>query len=387
MKELKIAIIGVGNIGNLHAGYLSAGKIKGARLVALCDTDINKLKLAKEKYGEEYRYFDNDDAVLNDRMIDAVIIATPHFAHPKIAAAAIKVGKHVLSEKPAGVYTKAVREAIDVSKEHPELTYALMYNQRMNPVYQKAKQLVKDGEIGELRRTNWIITNWYRSQSYYDSGDWRATWAGEGGGVLLNQDPHQLDLWQWICGMPSRIMGFAYFGKHRNVEVETEVTAYAEYANGATGVFVTTTTETPGTNRFEIIGSKGKIVIEDELLKFWQLQTDERDWNKEYKGGFGEPEAWKIDIPVIFDGTTGHQKIVQNFVNHILFGEKLLSPASDGIYGLSISNAIYLSTWEGQQWVDLPIDEDCFLKHLEDHIANSQVKKTESRILNTNNTY
>ncbi|WP_082623062.1 Gfo/Idh/MocA family protein, partial [Lacticaseibacillus camelliae] len=382
MTELRIGIIGIGNIGNLHAGYLSKGQIKHARLVAMCDTNPEKLELAKKRYGEHYQFYDTDEAMMADPNVDAVIISTPHYAHPVLAMQAMKAGKHVLSEKPAGVYTKKVREAIEVSKRHPELTYALMYNQRMNPVYQKAKQLVDSGEIGELRRTNWIITNWYRSQSYYDSGDWRATWAGEGGGVLLNQDPHQLDLWQWICGMPSRLIGFTYEGKRRNVEVETEVTAYCEYANGATGVFVTTTTETPGTNRFEIVGSKGKIVIEDSQLKFWQNQVDEADWNKNYKGGFGEPETWKIDIPVKFDGDSGHPKIVQNFVNHILFGETLLSPASDGIYGLSISNAIYQSSWE-HRWVDFPIDEDDFLSQLQKRIASSKKKQVKDQVLNT----
>lgn len=386
MPELKIAIIGIGNIGNLHAGYLSKGQIKNARLVAMCDTNPDKLTLAKEKYGTEYRYYDTDEAVMADSDVDAVIISTPHYAHPVLAIQALNAGKHVLSEKPAGVFTKKVREALAVSNKHPELTYALMYNQRMNPVYQKARELVQNGSIGELRRTNWIITNWYRSQSYYDSGGWRATWSGEGGGVLLNQDPHQLDLWQWICGMPSRLIGFAYEGKRRHVEVETEVTAYCEYANGATGVFVTTTTETPGTNRFEIVGSLGKIVIEDDQLKFWQNRVDEREWNETYTGGFGEPETWEIKIPVRFDGNSGHPKIVQNFVNHVLFDEALLSPASDGVYGLSISNAIYLSSWE-KRWIDFPIDEDDFLAQLQKRIATSKQKNVTEKVLNTDNTY
>ncbi|WP_261806725.1 Gfo/Idh/MocA family protein [Lapidilactobacillus luobeiensis] len=386
MKKLRIAIIGVGNIGNLHAGYLATGEIKHAELVAFCDTNPQKLALAKAKYGEHYHFYGSDEDVLADPDVDAVIIATPHYAHPTIAIQALNAHKHVLSEKPAGVYTKKVNEALETAKAHPDLVYALMYNQRMNPVYQKAKELVSTGMIGELRRTNWIITDWYRSQSYYDSGSWRATWAGEGGGVLLNQDPHQLDLWQWICGMPQRIMGFAYFGKRREVEVETEVTAYAEYANGATGVFVTTTTETPGTNRFEIVGSRGKIVIEDRKLSFWQNTVDERDWNKNFTGGFGSPEVWKIDIPVDFDGETGHAKVVQNFVDHILFDEVLVSPASDGVYGLSISNAIYLSAWE-HRWVDLPIDEDLFLTHLEAQIAHSKIKTNDDQLLDTAHTY
>lgn len=385
LDTVRIAVIGIGNIGNLHAGYLSRNEIKGGQLVAICDTNPQKLAAAQAKYGDAYAYYDTDEAVLAAADVDAVIIATPHYFHPTIAIAAMKAGKHVLSEKPAGVYTKQVREEIEEAQKHPELTFGLMYNQRMNPIYQKARELVQTGEIGELRRTNWIITNWYRSQSYYDSGGWRATWAGEGGGVLLNQDPHQLDLWQWICGMPKRVMGFAYNGKRRNVEVETEVTAYVEYENGATGVFVTTTTETPGTNRFEIVGSKGKIVIENDELHFWQNRVDERDWNANYKGGFGAPEVWEIKIPVQANNN-GHPKIVQNFVDHILHGVELLAPATDGIYGLSISNAIHLSAWEGR-WVDLPIDEDLFLKDLKARIATSKLKTGDDQVLDTKGTY
>lgn len=386
MEKIKIAIIGVGNIGSLHTSYLSEGRIKGAELIALCDINPEKLKIATKRFGNQYKLYTNVTDVLADDEVDAVIIATPHYDHPIIAIQALKAGKHVLSEKPAGVYTKKVREEIEEADRHPELTFSLMYNQRMNPTYQKAKELVETGQIGELRRTNWIITDWYRSQSYYNSGGWRATWAGEGGGVLLNQDPHQLDLWQWICGMPKRVMGFAYFGKHRDVEVETDVTAYVEYENGATGVFVTTTTETPGTNRFEIVGSRGKIVIENDELKFWQNTVDEKIWNETYTGGFGQPEVWEIKIPVKFDGNSGHPKIVQNFVNNILHGEKLMAPANEGIRGLSISNAIHLSAFK-HRWIDLPIDEDEFLEELQKRITSSKEKNVTEKVLDTENTY
>lgn len=386
MRNVKTVIIGVGNIGNLHASNLLSEEIKGIELVGFCDTNPLKLEAAKKKYGADYHFYTQAEDVFADERVDAVIIATPHYDHPVLAIAALKAGKHALVEKPAGVYTKKVREMIEEAKRHPNLTLSLMYNQRMNPTYQKAKELVETGKIGELRRTNWIITNWYRSQSYYNSGGWRATWAGEGGGVLLNQDPHQLDLWQWICGMPERIYSFAYYGKRRNVEVETEVTAYAEYPNGATGVFVTTTTETPGTNRFEIVGSQGKIVIEEDQLKFWRTVMDETEWNDTYQGGFGEPEVWEIKIPVVFDGHTGHKKVTQNFVNHILYGEALISPAEDGIYGISISNAIHLSSWT-ESWVTLPIDEDKFLEELTKRVEGSKEKTVEEQVLDTDGTY
>ncbi|WP_225048293.1 Gfo/Idh/MocA family protein [Lacticaseibacillus kribbianus] len=388
MTALNIGIIGVGNIGSLHASYLTAGEIPHAKLVAIADIDPARLTAATARFGALTCY-DSAAALIADPAIDAVIIATPHYFHPLIAAEALAAGKHVLSEKPAGVYTQAVQRTLDVAAQHPELTYALMYNQRMNPAYQKARALVQDGTLGELRRTNWIITDWYRSQSYYNSGGWRATWAGEGGGVLLNQDPHQLDLWQWICGMPSRVMGFTYNGKRRDVEVETEATAYVEYENGATGVFVTTTTETPGTNRFEIVGSRGKLVIEDQRLRLWLNAQDEADFNRTYQGGFGQPDCREVPVDTVFDGDSGHQKIVKNFVSHILDGAPLMSPAAEGLRGLSISNAIYLSSWE-HRWVDLPIDGAAFLTALNQRRATSKYDAAagfSGQVLDTKGSY
>lgn len=386
MEKVKIAVIGCGNIGVTHISYLLNHEVEGAELAAVCDINPNKLKNVQEQYGDGFKFYPTLDSVLADDEIDAVIIGTPHFEHPGMVIQTLRAGKHVLSEKPAGVYTKKVREMIEESEKYPELTFAVMYNQRKNPTYQKAKDLVESGVIGEIRRTNWIATEWYRSQSYYNSGGWRATWKGEGGGVLLNQNPHNLDIWQWICGMPKRVFGFAYFGKHRDVEVETEVTAYVEYPNGGTGVFVTTTTETPGTDRFEIVGSQGKIVIENKQLKLWRSVVDEVEFNAAYTGGFGEPEIWQIEVPTEFDADNGHRLNVQNFVNHIRFDEELISPGKEGINGLTISNAIHLSAWEGR-WVDLPIDEDLFLTRLQEHIDSSQEKETEERVLDTTNTF
>jgi len=320
--------------------------------------------------------------------VDAVLIATPHYDHPPLAIKAFEKGLHVLVEKPAGVYTKQVRQMNEVAAQSGKV-FGIMYNQRTNPIYQKLRDLVLSGELGEIRRTNWIITSWYRSQSYYDSGGWRATWAGEGGGVLLNQDPHQLDLWQWTIGMmPHRVRAFCHFGKYRDIEVEDDVTAYVEYPNGATGVFVTTTGEAPGTNRFEVTGDRGKIVIEDGKLTFWRLRVPESQFNREYKGGFGHPECWKCEIPVSGDKGNGHMQITQNFVNAILKGTPLLAPGEEGIKGLTISNAMHLSTWT-DNWVNLPIDEDLFYEKLQERIRNSKSTKRidQARTLDVSGTH
>ena len=167
-------------------------------------------------------------------------------------------GVHALVEKPAGVYTKQVKELNAYAATKPELTFGIMFNQRNNPLYLRIKEIVDGGEIGKIRRTNWIITTWWRPQGYYDQSAWRATWGGEGGGVLVNQAPHQLDLLQWICGVPKSVYAKVAYGFRRNIAVEDEVTAVVDYGDGATGVFVTAAHDLVGTDRFEILGDRAR---------------------------------------------------------------------------------------------------------------------------------
>lgn len=376
MEKVRVGVIGFGNMGTSHVRQLANGEVPGAVLAAVCDSDPERLKKAGEVIGDKIRLFENANALFEANVIDAVLIATPHYDHPMLAMQAFEHGLHVLIEKPAGVYTKNVREMNEAATKSGKV-FGIMYNQRTNPLYQKVRELVRAGELGEIKRINWIITTWYRSQSYYNSGGWRATWAGEGGGVLLNQCPHQIDLWQWICGMPKRVRSFMAFGKHHNIEVEDDVTTYMEYENGATGVFITGTADTPGTNRFEILGNCGKIVIEEGQLKFWRLPVSERQFNAEYTGGFGEPENWKCEIPV--KGTeTAHLGIMMNWVASILNGTPLLAPGIEGINGLTLSNAMHLSAWT-DNWVELPIREDLFYEKLQERIRTSSFIKPETK--------
>lgn len=373
MDNVRFGIIGIGNMGSSHARKLLS-EVEGAVLAAVCDEAPKRLEWARKELPEQVALFEDAEQMMASGLIDAVLIATPHYDHPKLAVSAFAHGLHVLVEKPAGVYTQAVREMNEAAAASGKV-FSIMYNQRTNPLYRKLRELIASGELGEIRRTNWIITDWYRSQSYYDSGGWRATWAGEGGGVLLNQDPHQLDLWQWTTGMmPVRVRAFCQFGKYRNIEVEDDVTAYVEYANGATGLFITTTGEAPGTNRFEVTGDNGKIVIEDGKLTFWRLRVPEPKFNAEYKGGFGSPECWKCEIPVAPGKSGNHTAIMQNFTNAILHGEELLAPGEEGIHGLTLSNAMHLSAWT-DNWVDLPLDEALYLKLLNEKIASSKFVK------------
>ncbi|HBL4689934.1 Gfo/Idh/MocA family oxidoreductase [Citrobacter sedlakii] len=384
MKKVRFGIIGVGNIGTVHARYLLAGKVEEACLTAVCDNNPDKHAAIRRLTGESVALFSDAREMLESGLIDAVIVATPHYDHPALSIMAMRRGIHTLCEKPAGVYTAQVEEMNACAREC-DVVFSMMYNQRPNPLYQKVKDLIDSGELGELRRSNWIITNWYRSQSYYNSGGWRATWKGEGGGVLLNQDPHQLDLWQWLVGMPVRMRAFCQFGKHRQIEVENEVTAYAEYANGATGVFITTTAEAPGTNRLEIAGDRGKVVVEEGRLRFWRLRESETEFNARWQNGFGEPECWEVTIPTTAE-CSEHDVITRNFTAAILHGEPLIAPGLEGIRGLTLSNAMHLSTWI-DDWVAFPFDEQRYYQLLQERIASSVEKHVASRTLDASGTW
>ncbi|MEX2416126.1 MAG: Gfo/Idh/MocA family oxidoreductase [Paenibacillaceae bacterium] len=372
MNIVRVGIVGMGNMGKGHAKYLYQNEVVGAQLTAVCDEMLGARQWAEENLSG-VRVYSEVESMLASGVIDAVIVATPHYSHPGLAIRSFELGLHVMIEKPAGVYTKEVRTMNDVAKASGKV-FGIVYNQRTNPLYQTLRDLVMSGELGEIRRTNWIITSWYRSQSYYNSGGWRATWSGEGGGVLINQCPHQLDLWQWTTGLtPKRMRAFCSFGKYRNIEVEDEVTAYVEYENGATGVFITTIAEPGGTNRYEIVGDRGKVIIENEQLSFWRLRKSEPEFNATYTGGFGEPEQWKCEVPI--NGVeTGHKGIVQNWIDGIVKGTPLLASGEEGIHGLTLSNAMLLSTWT-DNWVDLPLDEELFYTMLQDRIASSEVTK------------
>lgn len=374
MKNVRIGIIGLGNIGAMHAGYLNEAKINGGELTAVCSGNPARHQWANDYLSPAVRVFDSPEALLNSGSVDGVIIATPHYNHSETAIKAFEHGLHVLIEKPAGVYTRQVR-VMNAAALKSGKVFGIMYNQRTNPLYQKLREMIQSGELGELKRTNWIMTAWYRSQSYYDSGGWRATWAGEGGGVLLNQSSHQLDLWQWIGGMPKTVRAFCGFGKYHAIEVEDDVTAYVEYINGATGVFITSTGESPGTNRFEILGDRGKAVIENGKLSFWRLKVSERQFNQEYRGGFGEPECDRIEVPLTGMETT-HPGITQNWVESILTGSPLLAPGIEGLNSLELSNAMLLSSWLDKR-IDIPVDEAIFYEKLQDKIRQSSQKSNQ----------
>ena len=374
MDKVRIGIVGMGNMGTEHAKYIYRGEIPQAELAAVCDIKPERLKAAEEASPGISAFLDYDE-MLSSGKIDAVIVATPHYEHPPQSIKALKKKIHVMCEKPIGVYTKHAAELIKAADEMGKqgVVFGIMYNERTSPIYKKIKEMVDGGELGKIIRTNWIITSWFRSQRYYDSGGWRATWSGEGGGVLINQAPHQLDLWQWICGMPSKVMAFCGEGKWHDIEVEDDVTAYVTYPNGATGLFVTSTGEAPGTNRFEITGDNGKMVCEDDKLVFFKNKQAVSYFIKNSNEGFKKPDCDEIEIKVDGDYPR-HKGVVEAFANKILGKGELIAGGNEGINGLALSNAMHLSSWLGRE-VHLPIDEDLFLAELQKRIGSSKTKE------------
>ena len=373
MDNVRFAVIGVGNMGTHHAKYLSAGEVAGASLAAVCDIDPARGAWMDAHLPASVKRYADTAALFAAGGFDAVLIATPHYDHPTLAIEAFGRGLHVLSEKPAGVCVKQVR-AMNAAAERSGKVFGIMYNQRTHADHRKMRELIAQGELGTLRRLSWLVTDWFRSQAYYDSGGWRATWAGEGGGVLLNQCPHNLDLFQWIPDlMPKRVRAFCRFGHYHDIEVEDDVTAYLEYENGATGVFITTTGEAPGTNRLEIVGDRGKLLLEGGRLLFFRNRVPMNEYLRTSKDGFSQPECWRVEVPTPGE-SLAHIGITRNFVAAIRTGSPLLSPGVEGIRGLTISNAMHLSAWT-DRWVDLPMDEEAFDAAMREKIAASRYKK------------
>jgi predicted dehydrogenase len=374
MSSISVGIIGVGNIGSAHLQCIYNNEISGMYVSAVCDIDRQKLGFIEQKY-PGVRLYRNADELLSDGRIDAVIIAVPHPFHANIAAEAFARGKHVLVEKPVDISVSAA-EKLNVAAKKSGRVFGIMFNQRTNRLFQTARRIIKSGELGELKRSVWIITNWYRTQRYYDSGGWRATWSGEGGGVLINQAPHQLDLWQWICGMPESVTAFCNTAKYHNIEVEDEATIYTTYKNGATGVFITSTGDYPGTNRLEISGTLGKLVLEDGVLKHRRLKQNERKVCASSDESFCRIESEYSEYRESEEGA--HKEILQNFADAVLYGAELLAPGYEGINELMISNAAYLSEWQGNTRVKLPFDPAEFDTLLKEKASASKYRTEDS---------
>lgn len=377
-KKVRLGIIGLGTQGGMYAKFIKDGMVPNMEIGAICDIDLSKKETATSDY-PDVPFYENYIDMMESGKVDAIITTVPHYLHPEMGIEALKRDIHALVEKPAGVYTKQVKELNEFAESKPHLTFGIMFNQRNNPLYKKIKEIVDNGEIGKIRRTNWIITTWWRPQPYYDQSEWRATWGGEGGGVLVNQAPHQLDLWQWICGIPESVYSKVSYGFRRDIVVEDEVTAVVDYGNGSTGTFVTATHDMIGTDRFEILGDQGKIVVDgSQTATVTRLKKPEEqisaemdfeDVRKLFMGEMNTEELYTQET-IEFDSQWGsqHAGVLENFAASILDGTPLLAPGSDGINGVRLANAIHLSSWTGREVSLSDLDETVYLEELNKRI-------------------
>ncbi len=379
MDTARIALVGAGNMGGQHLRDLAS--VEHARLAAVCDADPARREAAAQKYG--IPAFSDVDRMLEAGLADGIVMATPHYDHPGIAAAAFARGVSVLSEKPIAVTVRAARGMIDdyerAAKIHPGLVFAAMFQQRTQGNWTTVKRMIDSGTLGRIVRTSWIVTDWFRTQAYYDSGGWRATWAGEGGGVLMNQCPHNLDLFQWFVGMPSRVTAFAGIGKYHDIEVEDEVTAYFEYGNGMVGHFVTSTGESPGTNRLEIVGENGRLVCERGRLFYARNERSMLLHLREAKAPWEPLPFVEEEIPVDGPMTGNHRIVLEDFVDAIRFGRAPRIDGREGISMVTLDNAIMLSALEGRS-VSLPPPDGAFETKLGELAAKSTFVKVERKI-------
>ncbi len=369
MEKVRYGIIGIGIMGGSHAERLIENQDPNGVLTAVCDVDPKRIEWAKNTLSVPV--FEDYKELLASGLVDAVIVATPHYLHPPISMDALAAGLHVLCEKPAGVYTKQVREMNEAAAK-TDKKFTMMWLMRMYPVFAKLKELLDSGELGALKRIQWTATSWYRPQMYHDSSAWRSSWATEGGGLLINQAPHNLDLWQWLFGLPESVTAHMSFGKYFDIEVEDDVTAFMQYENGVTGTFIASIGEAPGTNRLEIAGEMGKIEVTDmKKITFYRNRISERKHNAE-RISKGAPEHWVCDVPI--PGVNeSHLAVIKDLSNAILKGTPLAIPGEEGIKSLQLSNAMHLSAWTGKT-VSLPVDEDLYYSLLQERIDASKKK-------------
>jgi len=370
-KQVKLAVIGVGAMGSSHAHDIA--EIPQTQLVAVCDLISDRAEIISKKYG--CAYFTDYKTMLDNIELDGVIIATPHNAHTPISIECLRRGIHVLTEKPLAVHIldgEKMRETYQIAlSANPDLKFGIMFQQRTFGYWKTVKEMLGTGVLGKIIRITWIITDWFRTQTYYNNGGWRATWRGEGGGVLLNQCPHNLDLFQWFVGMPAKIQGFAKLGKYHDIEVEDEVTAFFEFENGAIGHFITSTAESPGTNRLEIIAEMGKLVVEKEKISFWKNKSSSIHEIQVSPNPYNLVENEEINVTFTHHGTPGHRIMIENFANAILYQDPLIAPALEGLNQLQLSNAIMLSSFLKEP-VSLPIDATQYEKELLKRVKNSK---------------
>ena len=363
---VRFGVIGIGNIGSQHVKLLQSGKVSGAALAATASRSAPNLDSLVP-------HFTDYKDMIRAAGVDAVLIATPPMNHVQIAGAAIEQGLHVLMEKPIAMSFHQAEMLLTLVPD--QLRFAVMLNQRFHPVYAKLKELLDRDTIGELQRISWTMTTWYRPDIYYQVSRWRGTWPGEGGGLLINQCIHNLDVLQWLVGLPDSITANVSFGKYHDIDVEDEVAAMMTFENGATAMLTASSGEAPGVNRMEIVGDQGMLQIENGEIRVWRASESVRQHSRTTHEMFGMP---KFDVETVNtdDEIDQHAAVLQNFVDSILTDVELLTPGHEGLGSLQLANGILLSAWTGGS-IRLPIDADLYEEQLERKIRKASLRTPE----------
>ena len=364
---VRIGLVGIGMIAENYIRLLHSGAVQGAQVTALASRNEAKLQAVVQQHAlSNVACFPTAEALVRSGCVDAIIICTPHFQHPALAITALHHGVHVLVEKPVAVFGDEAAQLVAESERHPHLVCCVAYCKRTAAPYQKVKALLDSGTLGTLKRALWQATNWYRTDAYHTSSPWRGTYQGEGGGILLNQASHQLDLYLWLCGVPTTAFGFCNKGVGRNIQVENDVTAYFTYPNGATGQFITSSHEYPGTNRLELSGDKAQLILDGEhTLTLRTLETPESVYTKTATAGFGNiPYQEEVFTFAPAAPDDNWRLLLQNFVDACAGTTAPLCSVQEAAQSIALINALYLSDWQGKPQ-PVPPDAAAFRTALE----------------------
>lgn len=360
--KIRVALVGVGVMGSKYADMIVSGEVKNMVLTGVVARNLKAQEWAAILVNAEGLhpnvYRDVDDMFAHADDFDAVIIVTPHKTHEEIAVRAFELGKHVLCDKPAGATIGQAQNMTAASKQYDKV-YGMIFHQHRYPKYLYIKQALENGELGELKRMLMVNSRYFRTAHYHQSGSWRSSWNGEGGGALINQGAHILDIWQWLFGMPQKIYAEIPFGKYNEFKVDDEATISMRYENGATGVFMLTTGEAVWQERLEIVGTKGRMLLEDDILHIYRYSKDSTEYIATEDVNSREHLAITEEVINFGKAEEPYVEILENFAEAVISGDSsiLIAPGEEAINQLMLTNGAYCSAWKGMP-VCLPLDAE-----------------------------
>ena len=370
MEQVRMALIGFGGMGSKYAAMIRNGQIDGMVLAGVCCRNAPGQKVLREEYPGVAIYRDVKDTLAHAAEFDAALIVTPHTSHVEIARQMVAAGKHILLDKPAGVYARQVRELTEQA-EKAGVSFGMMFNNRANPAFGKARELLQSGAIGTPVRAVWVCNTWFRTPAYHKSAPWRSSWNGECGGLLINQSQHYLDLWLWLLGMPDKVYTDLSFGRYVPITVDDAVDMQLLYDNGLHGTFISSTGEAPGVNRLEIWGDKGRLCVEDTARVFLdENEVSTTRFAAESTQVYGDLPHHCRELPV--EPTPEmYQTILRNFCDHLRKGTPMIADGTDGLRAVELTNGAYVSAWLERK-VQLPVEDGVFEELLHKKMEEEQ---------------